>query len=260
MKVLFMGRKEVAARALRVAAATTGVEITGVMTDSHLDVSPTADAARELQIPLFDYEGAVAAVERGDLDFELGISMLYWRKIKPPLLIKPLQGIVNFHPAPLPDFKGVGGYNLAILEGRDNWGASAHYIDGQIDTGEIIAIEPVELDADTDTVVSLEKRTNAALLSLFEKLWPKLTGSAERLPTSANEGGRHLSRRQLEEMKRIDFGCDDIERKVRAFWFPPYDGAYVEVNGRRYTLVSRTILDQLGDPMASSLFSSAATE
>ncbi|HAJ43978.1 MAG TPA: formyl transferase, partial [Alcanivorax sp.] len=46
----------------------------------------------------------------------------------------------------------------------------------------------------------------------------------------------------------------DVERKIRAFWFPPYDGAYKVINGVKCTLVSRTILESLADPSTSSLF------
>ena len=38
-------------------------------------------------------------------------------------------GCLNFHPAPLPDLRGVGGYNVAILEGMREWGVSCHFVD-----------------------------------------------------------------------------------------------------------------------------------
>ena len=36
-------------------------------------------------------------------------------------------------------------------------------------------------------------------------------------------------------MKRINPG-DDIDAKIRAFWFPPYDGAFIEIDGQRLHL------------------------
>ena len=36
------------------------------------------------------------------------------------------------------------------------------------------------------------------------------------------------------------------ERRVRAFWYPPYEGAYVEAGGTRYAVVSKEVLDALG--------------
>ena len=45
------------------------------------------------------------------------ISFLFWKRIREPLLSLGRVGCLNFHPAPLPDMRGVGGYNVAVLEG-----------------------------------------------------------------------------------------------------------------------------------------------
>ena len=258
MRVLFMGRKQVARECLQVLSRTPGIAVIGILTDSHLAHSPTAALARELRLPLFDYETACTAIDRGELTFDLGLSMLYWRKIKPPMLGHARRGIVNFHPAPLPEYKGVGGYNLAILEGLQSWAATAHYVDERIDTGGIIAQEPVAINAATDTVVTLERRTNKGLLRLFERVLGQICKTDRSLPVTPNIGGRYLSRDELEAMKRIDLARDDVDRKIRAFWFPPYDGAYIEIGRQKYTLVDRSILSSLADPAASSLFTAPA--
>ena len=51
--------------------------------------------------------------------------------------------------------------------------------------------------------------------------------SKTKLPTTPNIGGRYVSRDEMEATKQIHDG-DNIEKKIRAFWFPPYDGAYVK--------------------------------
>ena len=255
MRILFMGRKPVAARILRLLAEDSSAELVGVLTDSHLANSVTADAAQELGIPIFSYKEALAAVERGSLRFDLGISVLYWRKIQPELLSAAPLGIINFHPAPLPEYKGVGGYNLAILAGLDEWAASAHYIDDEIDTGNIIRVRRFAIDPERETARSLERKSVAELYDLFLSVWRDLTVSQDLLPSYANVGGEYLNRTDLEAMKRIDVEKDDIDRKIRAFWFPPYDGAFIQINGERFTLVNRHILEELADPEISSLFS-----
>ena len=35
---------------------------------------------------------------------------------------------------------------------------------------------------------------------------------------------------------------DDLPRKLRAFWYPPWPGAVIEVDGRRLTLVDDALL------------------
>lgn len=258
-KVLFMGRKPVAAKCLEHILARPDVEVVGVLTDNHLDVSPTSKVARKHNIPLLRFEEALEACESGKLSFDFGVSMLYWRKLKGALLSAAPRGIVNFHPAPLPDYKGVGGYNLAVLDACDEWACTAHYVDEEIDTGEIITLERFPMDPETETARTLEAKSQTALFYLFTTVFERLVQNTERLPTSPNKGGRHLNRIELEEMKRIDPKKDDIARKARAFWFPPYDGAFIEIDGQKFTLVDRSILESLADPSSSSLFTPSAT-
>ena len=51
-----------------------------------------------------------------------------------------------------------------------------------------------------------------------------------------------------------ELNSEDLDLKIRAFWFPPYDGAYIEVNGVKYTLVDKKILDKLVDSDTTALF------
>jgi methionyl-tRNA formyltransferase len=215
----------------------------------------TKAAADRLRLRVLSIEQALASCAAGELDFDLGLSVLYWRRLKGAFLDVPRHGIINLHPAPLPEYKGVGGYNLGILEGLEEWAVSAHYVDESIDTGPIVATRSFAIDPNRETARSLEKTSMLELEALFEDVWTEYVGQPRRLRTRTNIGGRHLTRRQLEDMKRIDLEQDDIARKVRAFWFPPYDGAFIEIAGQRYTLVDRVILESLAEPGTSSLFS-----
>lgn len=254
MKILFMGRKQVATRCLQYLLNHRDIEVVGVLTDSHLTVSSTAALAKSRGLPLFDFETALASIDVGNLSFDMGFSMLYWRKLRGGFLSRPGRGIINFHPAPLPEYKGVGGYNLAILEGLDEWAASAHYVVEEIDEGDIIENRFFPINPEVETVKSLEAQSQDVLFSLFVDTFERVMVSSKRLDTKPNTGGRYLSRSQLEEMKRVDPEKDDVARKVRAFWFPPYDGAFIEVKGQKFTLVDRSILESLADPNSSSLF------
>lgn len=256
MKVLFMGRKETAAQALRW-TVQQGHEVLGVCTDSHLSGSPTTAVARELGLPLWSLEDVYDQVRAQSLDIDLAVSVVFWRILRRPLIGAPSRGIVNFHPAPLPDFKGTAGYNLAILEGLDRWAVTAHYVDEGVDTGPIIDVFDFSIDPVEETAVSLESTTRRFMLALFKKTVRRIADSDEpQLPTTPNVGGRHVSRAEMEVMKRVAPG-DDIDRKIRAFWFPPYRGASIEVNGREFTIVNDAILERLAPPNATNLTHSA---
>ena len=79
-------------------------------------------------------------------DVDVVISFLFWKLIREPLISLGRVGCLNFHPAPLPDFRGVGGYNVAILEGLSSWGVSCHFVDERFDTGDVVEVERFPID------------------------------------------------------------------------------------------------------------------
>ena len=257
MKIIFMGRKKQAAELLKW-TIEQGIEVVAVCTDNQFENSPTTLMANELNIPVISMEDAEEYVNNHPGEIDLVTSYLYWRKIRKPLIEGPKYGCINFHPAILPDWKGCGGYNIAILEKLPQWGATAHYVNEDIDTGKIIKVSKFDFDYKTATAKSLEKVTQDVLVDLYKDiiLQVKEKGLLETLDVD-NSQGTYISRKQMNDMKEIkleDITKEDLDLKTRAFWFPPYDGAYIEVNGKKYTLVDKEILDTLIDSETTALF------
>ena len=247
-KLLFMGRKSYGAQALEW-CVENGWDVVAVVTDDHQETSPTANIARKFGLNLLDYDSFVEKIDSNLLEFDLAVSYVYWKILKKPLIQIPKLGILNFHPAPLPELRGTGGFNLAILENHETFGVTVHYMDEGIDTGPVVEVDRFPIDAKSETAQSLEKKSHEKMVELFKKTLNRVQKEGI-LPSEKMTGGRHLSRKEMEELKNIQPG-DDVDAKIRAFWFPPYDGAYIEISGKKYTLVNRTILEQLdGDPEA----------
>jgi methionyl-tRNA formyltransferase len=173
-------------------------------------------------------------------DVDLVLSFLFWKRIRAPLIELPRLGCLNFHPAPLPDMRGVGGYNVAILEGRREWGVSCHFVDQDFDTGDIVAVERFELDPESATAFSLDLESQDRLLGVFKDVLGRAL-AGEELPRKPQAEGRYVSRTEVEELRRVRVG-DDVGRKLRAFWYPPWPGATLEVDGRELTLVDDALL------------------
>lgn len=247
-KLLFMGRKSYGAEALDWCVQNDW-DVVAVVTDNHQDTSPTANIARKHGLNLLDYDTCMKKIESNEIHFDLAVSYVYWRILKKPLIQKPKFGIINFHPAPLPDLRGTGGFNIAILENFNSFGVTAHYMDEGVDTGPIIEVDRFPIDARSETAQTLEKKSHEKMVALFIKTLMRVKDEGI-LPSKKLTGGRHLSRNEMEQLKKIKPG-DDINTKIRAFWFPPYDGANIEINGNTYTLVNRDILEQIdGDSEA----------
>ena len=100
--------------------------------------------------------------------------------------------------------------------------------------------------------MSLESKSQQHIDTLYKDIIASVLKYG-LLDSKENKGGRYISRAQMEEMKEIKDG-DDIDTKIRAFWFPPYLGAYVSKNGKKYTLINDKILNELSSYNVTSLF------
>jgi methionyl-tRNA formyltransferase len=241
-----MGKsKRSAVRALDVLVAR-GVEVAAV-------VAPEPDrwTRAPQRLDLAARRHGLALVSDGELyarppeDVDLVVSYLYWRLIREPLLSLGRIGCLNFHPAPLPDFRGLGGYNVAVLEGLREWGVSCHFVDERFDTGDLVEVERFPIDPGAHTAFSLDLESGERLVGLFERVIDRAL-AGEELPREPQGPGRYISREDFEALRVVGPG-DDVGRKLRAFWYPPHPGAVVEVEGRRLTLVDDALLAEVAD-------------
>jgi methionyl-tRNA formyltransferase len=218
-----------------------GVEVVAVVApepDETLHHRQRLDLAAERHgLPL---RGEAELYANPPTDVDVVVSFLFWNLIREPLISLGWVGCLNFHPAPLPDYRGVGGYNVAILEGIERWGVSCHFVDEAFDTGDVVEVDHFEIDSAAETAFSLDLKSQGHLVELFKRVIGRLL-DGETLPRTPQADGRYVSRAEFEELRVVRPG-DDLERKLRAFWYPPWPGAVVEVDGRRVTLVDENLL------------------
>ena len=251
MRAVFLAKcKRSAARALDW-LVSEGAEVVAVVAsepDRFTRDEQRVDLVAERHgLPLVEDEELYAAPPEG---VDAVISFLYWRRIREPLLSLGRAGCLNFHPAPLPDLRGVGGYNVAVLEGMREWGVSAHFVDERIDTGDLIEVERFPIDPDTATALSLDLESQERLFELFRRVMDRLL-AGEELPRTPQGAGRYVSAEEFQALRRVRPG-DDLDRKLRAFWYPPYPGAVVEVDGRELTLVDERLLAEAAEAYRDS--------
>ena len=129
-------------------------------------------------------------------DVDVVISFLFWKLVREPLLSLGRLGCLNFHPAPLPDFRGLGGYNVAILEGVDQWGVSCHFMDERFDTGDIVEVERFPIDAERETAFSLDLQSQARLVELFKRVMERVVAGALRHARGVRAAASRASRRR----------------------------------------------------------------
>ncbi|HSJ93310.1 MAG TPA: phosphoribosylglycinamide formyltransferase [Gaiellaceae bacterium] len=92
---------------------------------------------------------------------ELVVCAGYMHILTPAFLERFPRSVVNVHPAPLPDFPGAHPLEDVIAAGAPAAAATVHYVDEGVDTGPVIASEPVPVRPG-DTVESLRDRVHEA--------------------------------------------------------------------------------------------------
>ena len=88
---------------------------------------------------------------------ELVVLAGYMHLLTEPFLRRFPQRIVNVHPSLLPAFPGAHAIRDAIAAGADPTGVTVHYVDEGVDSGPVLAQEPVPLEPR----VTLEERIHA---------------------------------------------------------------------------------------------------
>ena len=98
-------------------------------------------------------------LERHGVD--LVVCAGYMQLLSPSFLARFPNRVVNVHPAPLPDFPGAHPLEDLLAAGAPAAAATVHYVDEGVDTGAVIASDPVPV-VHGDTVETLRARVQEA--------------------------------------------------------------------------------------------------
>jgi methionyl-tRNA formyltransferase len=193
-------------------------------------------------------EGAVPDWLAEYLPVELVVSYLFSERIRAPLLSLPTVAAINFHPGPLPEYGGAACYHFAILEKQTMYGVTAHFMDESFDTGDIILRKDFPLRWRTATAHDLRQIAQSHLLEALQDVI-SMVEAGQTLRGVKQVGTRFTTLKQAEAARRID-AADlgsraRMDLKARAFWDPPNDGAYIEVDGLRFTVIPTHKLREL---------------
>ncbi|MEP9378643.1 formyltransferase family protein [Aquabacter sp. CN5-332] len=81
-----------------------------------------------------------------DFSPDLILSARFSFLFPPDLIAAPARGVINVHPGRVPDYAGLYPHFFAMLAGERTHGCTVHMVDGNIDTGAILAEGEVPID------------------------------------------------------------------------------------------------------------------
>jgi methionyl-tRNA formyltransferase len=110
------------------------------------------------------------------------ISYGYRRKIAKEVTDRFKGKAINLHISYLPYNRGADPNLWSFLEDTPK-GVTIHYLDGSIDTGDIIAREEVPFELKRDTLRNTYKRLSDTIEALFCRQWPAIrAGNVKPMP------------------------------------------------------------------------------
>ena len=140
--------------------------------------APILDIAQEFSVPNAylppgqfrtrlepQVENALVKMLR-DLDVYLVVLAGFMRVLHAPMLNAFPRRIVNIHPSLLPKFPGLEAWKQALASGEVVTGCTVHFVDDQVDHGQIIAQREVAI-LPRDTSETLHARIQLAEHELY---------------------------------------------------------------------------------------------
>lgn len=196
--------------------------------------TPVKQMAISSNITCYQPENAVQlqALLEGFAPF-LGLVVAYGM-IMPPLIVHQFE-LVNLHASILPRYRGASPIQAALLNGEAQTGMTLMKIGEEVDSGDIISIERVQIDH-RDQVATLTDKLITASVRLFVEQYRR-----EALPWLGEPQDHSLSS-LTKKIKRedglIDLSAESpksIYRKWQAY--TPWPGVFVFHKGKRVKLI-----------------------
>jgi phosphoribosylglycinamide formyltransferase-1 len=157
---------------------------------SDVNHSGILDLARDFKVPgLYVRPGRFRTSIEPDIEadivrllVEAGVELVvlagFMRILKKPLLSAFPQKIINIHPSLLPKFPGLEAWKQALAAGEKVTGCTVHYVDANVDSGEMLGQETVPILPEDSP-----ERLHARIQLSEHKLLPAIiAGIAEKFP------------------------------------------------------------------------------
>jgi len=224
ISIVFFGTGPVAADSLRSLIKNFHIEliITKAPSPHHKGPAPVEELAKTSKLPL------AFASNKTELDqlfshakfqSRLGIIVDYGVIVSPKVINGFPLGIINSHFSLLPEWRGADPITFAILKGHPTTGVSLMLVAPQLDTGDLIVQEPLDIDP-ADTTPSLTQKLVNLSNQLLAKYIPLyLSGQAKPYPQDNSKHATYSRRltKADSQLNPTTMTATECERHVRAF-------------------------------------------
>lgn len=243
-RVVFMGTPQFAVSCLE-ALLESECNIVAVVTQPDrpqgrkkvLTPSPVKEAALKRHLPVLQPErmrDKDAVEELASFHPDLIVTAAYGQILPKSLLEVPELGCVNVHGSLLPAYRGGAPIQRAIINGETRTGITLMYMAQGMDTGDMIAVEEVEI-SDEDTSGTLFEKMSVAGAALLKRELPRLLEG--RVPAQPQDESLATYAPNLtREDERIDWNRSPREIFNQVRGLSPFSGGYTLWNGETFKI------------------------
>ena len=185
-----------------------------------------------------------------DAAIDLLISFGSPKKIE-DYILKKAKCAINFHPAPLPEYKGNACACHGIYNGETHWAGTFHIMTSEFDRGPIIEKRYFEITPDLQYGILLSNATWDLGYEMLKHLVNEYVKTGSLTSVEQQQTRKFYKRKDLNRARKIyeTDSPEEIERKIKAFWFPPYEGAYIEKDGEHFSVITNEMLIEIAEKM-----------
>ena len=169
-----------------------------------------------------------------DYIFVIGLSQL----VKDEIINAAKKGVVGFHPAPLPKYRGRATNVWQQLLGVKESAVSVFFIDDGIDSGDILAQEPYYIGDDDYCQDVLDKIDEAAIVAMRKVLIGLKDNTLVPVKQNDEEASYTLKRSPEDGLIDWNQSIKDIHLFIRAI-SKPYPGAFSMYDGKSKIVIYR---------------------
>ena len=128
--------------------------------------------------------------------------------------------IFNLHPSLLPKYKGCSSLTWAMINGEKKVGYTYHYISPEIDCGNIILQEEIDVE-EFDTQMSLYYKVMFESMKKFEEVFDLVLNSYEGIKQEMTSNNYFKRGAPEDGIIKTEWSEEKVERFIRAMIHPP---------------------------------------
>jgi methionyl-tRNA formyltransferase len=185
-----------------------------------LTASPVKTLALEHNIPVYqpeNFKSDEAKQELADINADIMVVVAYGLLLPKAVLDTPRLGCINVHGSILPRWRGAAPIERSIWAGDKETGVTIMQMDVGLDTGDMLQIATVPIEATDTSATIYEKLADLGPATLVECLNAIEQGAVS--PVAQDDELANYAKKLSKEEARIDWQqpAEFIERCIRAF-------------------------------------------